>query len=174
MDITNWIQAISSVIALLLSTIAIIQTNRVTKNANKPYISIYFEYIQVLDDVHQYISIKNFGSTSATITNVIVDPEVKHEITGELILSHLSGTSIAPGQSFNFIYSSNAFEHTDRNKVNFTITITYRDEIGKKFKRSFVMDQTGKKDMLNVKSTTKMPISEVISRTSEELLRRNI
>lgn len=61
MSITDWIQASSSLIALIISTIAVVQTYKIQKDSSKPYINVYVEFIDTLT-ASKYISIKNFGN----------------------------------------------------------------------------------------------------------------
>ncbi|GEO63007.1 hypothetical protein [Companilactobacillus nantensis] len=174
MALTDWIQSVSAIVALIISTIAIVQTNRTIYDSNKPYISFFFDYIQVLDDVHQYIVVKNFGKTRATIKKVTLNPKVQNEMTKDIVFSHLEGTSLAPGQSFTATFSSNAFTNTDRNHLDFTIHVEYEDELHKLIKDDFFMTQRNKKDMFFTKSTTNIAMNETVSRTAEELLRKRI
>lgn len=116
MYLTDWIQTIAIVLSLIISVIAILQTNksiRMTEkynhDANRPYITIYIEFIAATY-FEKYIVVKNFGNSAAKILEITVDgiPE------GNLIdvsLSSLNGSQIAPNQKFTS-YINNEFKRT--------------------------------------------------------------
>lgn len=105
MSISDWIQVVAICISLACSAIAIIQTKRAmdstersTKDANRPYVSIYLESIDTIG-FSRHIVIKNFGNTSAKILKIHVEglpTDVEHYID----FSNLIDGFIAPGQKF--------------------------------------------------------------------------
>lgn len=44
------------------------------EESNRPYVVVYRDFIQVLNTAHEYLVIKNFGNTGATIDSLEISP----------------------------------------------------------------------------------------------------
>lgn len=101
------ILAISSFVLSVISVITVIitlrQNNRMLETSTRPYISVYFDYVNMGEPIGYFV-IKNFGTSSAKITSISYNEVVKNQPTTLCrvtdILDGLIGNSIAPGQKF--------------------------------------------------------------------------
>lgn len=96
MNITDWIQAFSSIIALAISTFAVIQTYKIQKDSYKPYINVYVEFIDTVT-ASKYISIKNFGKSPARVTYLKFSKKLD-ESNKDTNMQSIIGTTLAPNQ----------------------------------------------------------------------------
>ena len=65
-----------SVISIIIALISLIQTNKITKEANRPSVIIFLESISVTSARNKYLVVKNFGNTPAKIDNIICSREI--------------------------------------------------------------------------------------------------
>lgn len=96
------VQAITSVVAVVIAVISLVWTNKIQRDAEKPYIYAYLQNIKSSDTLITYLIIKNFGKTGAVITNVTSSPDIK---SGGLKFknnpfSSFKNQLIAPGQTY--------------------------------------------------------------------------
>lgn len=107
MDTATIINTILSVLSFLLAAISLItvvitikQNNKMLENSSRAYVSIYGDVINC-QNLSFYIVIKNFGQSSAFITSLKCDTNLKKFSFDENLhpFSHIEGTSIAPKQS---------------------------------------------------------------------------
>jgi len=132
LKISDWIQVIAIIVTLLVATVSFIQTQRSLKmsqrtieEASRPYISIYIESI---DTIHfeKYIVIKNFGATSAKITELSFDVDLENFNQRNNLQSLVCGT-LAPNQKYTSSLDP-CFNKT------ITTSIKYVDYSGKEYK----------------------------------------
>ncbi|MGG5805291.1 hypothetical protein [Bacillus mycoides] len=178
-NISNLVQVISPIVGIVISIVAIIisvLSLKVTKNsieeANRPYVVIYRDYIQVLSNIHEYLIIKNFGKSGATIDSIIFDPSYVDSRTGKEFFENTSDTFIAPGQSITTVVSSNAFgeEHSGRVKI----TIKYHTE-KKEYQEVITLNDEARRDIVFTKQkANRRSIEEVMTNATEEVLRRRL
>lgn len=103
----NTLLAVSSFVLALISVVTVIsmikQNNRMLEASSRPYISVYFDYVNMGEPIGYFV-IKNFGNSSAKITSISYNEVVKKQPTTLCkvtdILDGLVGNSIAPGQKF--------------------------------------------------------------------------
>lgn len=162
-----------SIIAVIISVFSLKQTQKSIEEANRPYVVIYRDYIQINNTVHEYLIIKNFGKSGAVIDSIKFEPEFKDKILGNRVFSNINNTFIAPGQSISTVTAPNAFEG-ERNGV-IIAKIDYH--LGKvKYEDSISLNEDLIKDLLFTKSNASKNTSleTIIAKASEEILRRNL
>lgn len=164
---------IISIVAVVISILSLKQTQKSIEEANRAYVVIYRDYIQVNNSVHEYIVIKNFGKTGAVIDSVEFNPEYKGMVRGNLVFNNIKGTFIAPNQSISTVSSNNAFVG-DREGIT-TATINYHSGT-KKYEEIITLNEELIKDISFVKTvpSKNTRLETVIAKTVEELLRRNL
>jgi len=86
LEVSDQIQIISIIATIIISLVSIWiavstlkQTNKITEEANRPYIVVYLETIQVTSSFIQYLVVKNFGNTGAMIDSISYEPEFKNK-----------------------------------------------------------------------------------------------
>ncbi|KOP80699.1 hypothetical protein AMS59_04825 [Lysinibacillus sp. FJAT-14745] len=160
-------------VAIIISVFALNQTKRSIEEANRPYVVVYRDYIQVLSSIHEYLVIKNFGKSGAIIDSVLFEPSYYDSVRNKEIFNNISDTFIAPGQSISKVVSTNAFA-VERNGM---IKVTIKYHAGKKkyqevisLNEEIIHDLTFTK----TKPSSSHSLQEVITKATEELLRRNL
>ena len=165
---------VTSIVAIVISVKTLKQNSQMIEESSRPYVAVYPEYIQVLSTPHEYLVIKNFGSTGATIDSLVIDPPFeKSDICNDPGFTHISGTFIAPNQAISTTVFANAFNN-NRTGIT-TISIKYHSDT-KKYCESFYLNEDLQKD---IRFTKPVPaknrsLEEIISKATEELLRRNL
>ena len=131
MNITDWIQAFSSIIALAISTFAVIQTYKIQKDSYKPYINVYVEFIDTVT-ASKYISIKNFGKSPARVTYLKFSKKLD-ELNKDTNMQSVIGATLAPNQKVMTVV---------KNKYNekLTATIHYTDKRNHSYSETFPLN----------------------------------
>lgn len=103
----NTLLSVSSFVLALISVVTVVvtikQNTRMLESSSRPYISIYFDYVNMGEPIGYFV-IKNFGNSSAKINSISYNEVVKNQpktlckVTD--ILDGLIGNNIAPGQKF--------------------------------------------------------------------------
>lgn len=179
MGISETVQIISSIIGIVVSITAVVisvlslkQTHRSIDEANRPYVVIYKDYIQVLGNVVEYMIVKNFGKSGATIDSLDFEP-VYNETRGNITFENINDTFIAPGQTISTVTSHNAF--AKERKGTTKATIKYHTE-DKKYEEEIILNEELEHDIVFSKtSPAKSATSEeVIAKAVQEILRRGL
>ncbi|PEK83566.1 MULTISPECIES: hypothetical protein [Bacillus cereus group] len=179
-NITSLVQIISSIVGIGTSIVAIIISVfslKTTKNsieeANRPYVVVYRDYIQVLSNIHEYVIIKNFGKSGATIDSLIFEPTYLDSMKGKEIFKNVSDTFIAPGQSIATVVSTNPFAGNRHDKIK--VTIKYHTD-KKEYQEVIVLNEGILEDIIFTKSKPSdgRSIEEIMTKATEEILRRRL
>lgn len=144
MSISNIINLILSIVTVAASIIALVysrksiqlaelslkHTEESTKQANRPYLSMYVENIDTIY-FSKHLVLKNFGKTSAKILEITLDKELKK---GELPFNFDSmiGGTIAPNQKFTTNLD-------DSFKEMITCSIRYQEQSGDIHQEKFLI-----------------------------------
>ncbi|MGJ0741424.1 hypothetical protein [Enterococcus casseliflavus] len=142
-------------------------------DANRPYVVVYRDYIQILNSVSEYIIVKNFGNTGATIDSVVFTPELKYKNKERNIFENLRNTYIAPKQSISTVSNNNVFEKKDL--CQFEVEIKYHNN-NATYNETFLFNDDLLHDLHFSKSnpSSKKTMQEVLVKSSEEILRRGL
>lgn len=103
-DIINIILCCLSFTLATLSIIFVVlnlrQNSKMIENSTRPYISIYYTYI----NRRHYLTMKNFGSSSATITafSSDINLELYTVFEGHVPFQNIVNTNFAPNQTMTF------------------------------------------------------------------------
>ena len=143
MTLKEIIQLSTSIIAVIISLVSLLYTNKIQRDSKKPYIVAYLNKFKVSNMDLIFLVIKNFGKTGATILSVIsnIDLKTKGLEYKNNPLSNLENIFIAPNQSF---YSglTTSDEDDKLNENQFTITIEYLDNYNRKQSKDFPLNVT--------------------------------
>lgn len=150
MNISDIIQLIgiltsltTSIIAIGISVRSLKQNSKMIEESTRPYISVYGASVYV-DSPSYYLTVKNFGQSSATITSFTYDFDLlkciderindpKNTSPYKEPFENIENTTMAPGQAFHAIIDFNkAIAQTK--SINFHLkyssgTHEYEDDI---------------------------------------------
>lgn len=172
---------ILSVIAIFYSQKAIKQTEINIYEANRPVISIYLDYVSVYSSVHEYLVIKNFGSTAAHVTSIEFDKHLPMapRDNNQMFSNNTVPFLLAPNQSFSTSLRLNAFRNesdsTNTYHGEIKVIVKYTDNI-KNFEETFILNQNVVENLRTSKSngTKDTPPTKALLHAVEELIRKNI
>lgn len=144
------------------------------EEANRPYVVVYRDFIQVLSTAHEYLVIKNFGNTGATIDSLKIDPPYTNDSDIHFNdFSNLKNTFIAPGQSISSAIFANAANNKRSGETKFFIDYHTSQKC---YSDIFCINENISRDILVTKTnpSKNKTVEEILVKTSEELLRRSL
>lgn len=167
-NIATIISSIVAIISVLIALCALKQNSKIIREANKPYVVAYTDFIQVGGMRRNYLIIKNYGKSGAIIDSVSYSNQSFFE-NKEEPFKNLNKCSIAPNQT----YSSTIF--FSKPYTSFDITIKYHDTLGK-YKDVFSLNIDAIANQLAGSTTnnTQTDLEKTISCTAQEILRKNL
>lgn len=133
-DTKDWIQLVTSIITAATSIIAIVisvrslrATKRSIEDANRPYVVAYLAWMWLDDNLKEYLVIKNFGKTGATIKSISYDVPWLTPTTNTNVFGNMNGYFLAPDQKYTSLVEIDATGqgHARSRKVPITMTINY-------------------------------------------------
>lgn len=131
--------------ALLAGLSSIILTSRNIKLTNRPYISIYVEFIDTVT-ASKYLVIKNFGKTAGIVTKITYSQAFKNHF-GNDQFSSIINCAVMPQQKFmTFI--------DNETKLLLSATIEYKDLNGKTYTESYPIKFSATDQLTWVESNT--------------------
>ncbi len=147
-----------SVISIISVVVTIRQNNKILEEANRPYITIFFDSI-VTTSRNNFFVLKNFGSTSGTITKFIFTDELSTSFQGHALLNEqfdcIKGMVLAPGQRILLPYDVGVLK-TD----SIRFEITYQSNFSSKIYTETLN--------IDVKKRNHMPVSRLKKESAEE------
>lgn len=180
LNASDWIQVILAVITFLgllssitISVLTLRQNSKMIEESTRPYILIYKDTISI-NTPTEYIVIKNFGSSAATITSLKFDLKKFKTIfigrNNDFDLINFSNITLAPNQKYYFPINTKEIKFK---KLNFDIiyknsTKTYQDSFEINLKQDHITPFNKQHKIGN------KPESEIItiSNTLQELIKR--
>lgn len=177
--ITDVIQAFAATIGIIASLIALWQskksiklTEKSIREANRPVVAVYLEYSQVISTPKEYLVIKNFGNTPATIDLVELDTKINIIKDGEIFTQSVPFI-LAPKQGFSTVLRVDVFD-SQQAEQNINVKINYHDSI-QQYSDTFNLNQNLVKDMRfsKTKPSKNSTVQQVLSQTTEEIIRKN-
>ncbi|MCU5358545.1 hypothetical protein [Bacillus cereus] len=175
----NIIQIISIIITTVISIISVViavkslqTTQKSIEEANRPYVVVYRDHIQVLSTIVEYLVVKNFGKTGATIESLTFDPNYLNS-RSKPIFKNLENTFIAPGQSISTVVTTDPFQ-SGREGLT-TATIRYRDST-RTYTEIINLNEELLRDLQFVKTNPSKSesVEKVIAKAATEILRKNL
>lgn len=168
---SNWTQAISSIVAIIISTVTLLYTAKIQRDAVKPYIVAYIQQVPSGPTLITYLIIKNFGKTAAWITDVSANPQIK---SGKMPFENnpfneFSNQLIAPSQTYVAAISvKNSEAQLETEK--FTLMIKFRYRRNKEDKVTYPLDLSTLTNLQRFVATptTQNEVAKAIYATSRE------
>lgn len=158
---------ITSIISICIAIATLNQTNKITKDANRPDVVIYFQCTQTGSMQHVYLVIKNFGKTSATIKNITSSIGIDF-CYGLDPFKNLINTNLAPGQSLCTICNLEDIDDT------FSCTVDYKHGIDN-YSETFSLNPHFTKGLIYTESTSShlSTLERTIINSTEQILKSN-
>lgn len=176
-NISTLIQAITSIIAVVISTVSLLYVTKSTKDANKPYIVAYTQMVKMSGTIIVYLTIKNFGKTGAYIDKVVATPSLK---AGTLIkannpFNYFKHQMIAPNQAYTSGISTNSTT-ASLNVQEFELRVDYESLSGKQFTETFFLDINPLADieLMSAHPDNAKSVEKAIYVTSSERISNNL
>ena len=164
--LSSLVTAAVAVLSVAIAVFTLRQTNRITEEANRPYIVLYSESVRVTSTPVTYLVIKNFGKTGAVIDSVTHSPSFENRY-GVKPFAKLTNFFIAPSQAI----STACHIETD-NPIIFTIKYKSRE---KSFCESFTINHLAISENVIVKtSSSSDSLEKTVSYAAQELIRTNL
>ena len=163
------IPIVTSIVAVIISVVTLRQNNKMIEAANRPNLSIYGNYANT-GILCLYFVIRNFGSSSAKITDITYDFDLVNCYrvkNNKDFIKSLIGCTIAPNQSKICILD---YDKVDK-EINFEVT--YKSST-KTYKDKFAVDFRAGNTMVVPKSASKDKELEAISYTLQEMLQKDL
>ncbi len=103
---------LTSIIAIVISVKTLRQNSRMIEESTRPYITIYLGDTY-FSSTTVYLIIKNFGSSSAEVTQFDCDFDLSRVAYDKEIVpfSHIIGTSLCPNESIKFPINVKCFKN---------------------------------------------------------------
>lgn len=141
---------ITSIIAIVISVIAIKQSSKSLEEATRPYISAYVSSTQFGQPI-AYIVLKNFGNTSAVISDFKCNVDLsKHTYNPNAIpFDKINGLSLSPRQKI--IYPINLRDENKELLEKIKISYTYSDS-NKKYSEDITLNISEYCNSINLRS----------------------
>lgn len=169
MDIALLVNIILCVLSFILAVISVVtvlitlrQNSKMIESSTRPYISIYLgtTYFQ---QTTSYIIIKNYGASSATITNFNCDFDLSQCAYDKHIVpfSHISGTTISPEESLAYPVVLTGIPDI-KNLEPISFSIEYKSSC-KKYKEDISLNLLAHCDMVHLRASTKNKDLKIIS-----------
>ncbi|AUM96335.1 MULTISPECIES: hypothetical protein [Clostridium] len=163
--ITALISFIISIVSIFIAIASLRQTNKITKEANRPDVVIYLQCTQTQNIQHKYLVIKNFGKTSAIIKNICCSREVDF-CRGLNPFENLINNTLAPGQSLCTICD---FKNNDN---SFSCNIDYKNGLDN-YSGSFLLNPRFTKGLLYSNNTSShlSTLEKTIINSTEQIIK---
>ena len=177
MDPATIVNTVLCILSFLLAAISVItvvitlrQNNRMIEESTRPIITIYTDEVNFGSPIF-YVIIKNYGKSSAVITDFRYDFDFRNCYrinNGKDYLKNLSNTMLAPGQSRICM-----LDYQKVNKeVNFTIE--YKSGSGKTYTEKVKLDLKAGVSMPTTKINTENKELRTISYALQEMIQKNL
>lgn len=138
------IQAFTSVLAIVISVLSLIKTNKSMRNANKPYIVVFVKYIRSSKSYLTYLVVKNFGKTGAYIKSIKANPDIYTEWYSKRYKNNpferFHNQLIAPGQSYASCISIETSVIAELEDKQFKLSVEFTDLNNKFYTETFDID----------------------------------
>lgn len=121
------IAIITGIASIIISVISLRQNSKIVKESNKAQIEIF--PFKIYGDVVPRIKIQNFGSTTGTIIDVQVNPEIPTDDIIDNPFKYYQGLSLASNQSFITVFSKKSLSEVPLEKFDITIKYITLDEL---------------------------------------------
>lgn len=175
LEVSDQIQIISTIATIIISLVSVWiavstlkQTNKITEEANRPYVVIFLEVIQVTSTFTYYLVVKNFGNTGAIIDSISYNPDFNNKY-GLKPFADFENHFIAPRQS---ITTACDFEKP-YTPIDFTISY----HVGKKsYTDTFIINPLATSGLIlsKVSPSKDSSLEKVVAYATQEIIRTKL
>lgn len=165
------VTALVGIIAAIISVLSLRQNSKMIENSTRPYITVYSGVTSFQNSVFYFI-VKNFGVSSAVITNFSSDVDLGNYPypPGSTPFAHIEGATIHPVQSFK---ASVDIVRLIKDCSEVTFDLTYR--CGKKtYSEHISIDLYLLTDSPSLHASTRDAELRVISFALQDMIIRNL
>ncbi|MBW5458503.1 MAG: hypothetical protein E7C05_17215 [Clostridium botulinum] len=162
------VSTITSIVSIYIALKSLKQANQSIIDANKPYIVVYSDFIQVDSVRMNYLIIKNYGKSSAIIDSIKFSNDDFYT-NPKRPFYNLSNCSIAPNQFYScrVLYEKDPY-------VLFNVTIKYHDNINTYNDTFTINTEALAKQLVSLTTNNEQdPLEKTISTVAQEIIRRN-
>lgn len=156
----------TSIVAIVISVKSLKQNSQMLEESTRPYIGIY-GVASYVKQPNYYIVLKNFGQSSALITDFSSDLDLSlislHK--SEIPFKNIVGTAVMPGQSFRSVIDINAA--LARTK-HITFSMTYTSGVHT-YNETILLNLTANLGNLVSHNTSKGQEIRIISETLQDM-----
>ena len=162
------VATLTGLVAIIISIITALQNSKMIEESTRPYLVIYNGLINGASTPLQFLIIKNFGQTAATIERLDITPKVDTAYSNGLF-ENMNGQIIAPSQSY-----STAFKLEDSSIV-LNASVSYRAG-KKKYCDTFSISQKAISDHVHAKVSVDGMVhaQEIIAGCFQDYLRSRL
>lgn len=160
------VSLLTGLIAIFISVVTLRQNNRMIENSSRPYVAIYTG-ITNFQSPSYYIIVKNFGQSGAYITEFFCDYDLSQYSYNEnhVPFSHMSGTFLAPGQTFSCnIDPLKLFE--DVHPLTFNVKYQFGE---KTYKDTFILNVEADADIVHTRACSTNKELSIISYALQDI-----
>ena len=160
-----------AIASIIIAVKSLRLTQKSVESANRPYLVISLESIQVTSSIVDYLVLRNYGKSGAIIDSITLD--LDYEGLKNQPFTSLENFSIAPGQSIPTAMTYT--QSTDSYQRDRVFRLKYHNE-QKCYEESFIVGSNQLKFMAfsKPKPSKNTKLEEIISKTAAEMLRRNL
>lgn len=184
---SNWIEIISiiaglitSVTAIVISVLTLKTTKESIEEANRPYVVAYLNWEWIDNQMREFLVIKNFGSTGATIDSINYSEPWINSHNEKPIFYDMDGYFIAPSQKYVSLAevdaSGNGHHRSRTHPITLTINYSWKSN-SDYFKHTFKADAWKQFEASRAESTywgDDKSTERLIYRIAKEFSRRNM
>lgn len=133
--------ALVGIASIIIAVLTLRQNNKMIESNTRPILRFYLTQLNI-QTVQHYLVLKNFGSSSARITNFHCDFDLTQITYKELSdpFRYIIGTELAPGQKLYTSFASieskkfvNNWNKSHDEPLTFQIELSYISEVGKQY-----------------------------------------
>lgn len=160
---------LASLIAIGVSLASLKQNSKMIEESSRPYVVIYGNTTN-FQSPKFYLILKNFGQTGAVITSVSCDTDLaKYCYTPQYVpFTNISGTMIAPGQSFAYCLDIKKL-YEDPLPMTFEIKYTANKKL---YSEKFSINPKSLSDSISTRASTSNHELKIISYTLQDLVEK--
>lgn len=177
MQVSDWINVILCILSFVLAMVSVAtvvvtlkQNNKMIENSTKPYIVAFPQTANFQEPIF-YLVIKNFGSSGATIKEMVCDIDLSDVSYRKELnpFNHISGTFLAPGQSISCSLCAEKFK--ENNICGFDVKLKYSNGI-KEYSQTNHINYKAFTENVNIRAATEGRELRAISYSLQDLVEK--
>ena len=158
---------ITSIVAIEISVKTLKQNSKMIEESTRPYISVYIGNTY-FSTVHIYLTIKNFGSSSAVINGFKTDIDITPYAydKNRVPFANIIGTTLCPGESIQYPIK---LENDPDSLKNLKISLKYQSDTHQ-YNEDICINLSAHFDAVHVRANSDKSISYALQDIAEKML----